>query len=216
MPRKLDNIIGKRFGRLVVLENLNIKKHNLILHKCQCDCGKIVNVFNGYLKTGHTTSCGCLAREVHSKHHLSSSRLYNIYCGMKRRCYVPNDDFYNHYGGRGIKICEDWLNKETGFKTFYDWAMANGYKDKMTIERIDVNGNYCPENCCWIPKGDQAKNTTRSVYITYNGETKSLSDWGRETNIPINTLCRRLKQYGNLEYVFYKGNLHRKIKRAFV
>ena len=140
------------------------------------------------------------------RHHLSKSRIYGILCSMKKRCYNKNCTAYKDYGNRGIRICDEWKND---FLTFYNWAIGHGYSDGLTIERIDVNGNYEPNNCKWIPKGEQNRNTTRNVYIEYNNKKQLISDWSRDLGIPSNTLCRRLKQYDNIEMVFYKGNLNR-------
>lgn len=209
VPRKVENIIGKRFDRLVVLENLGRKEHGTTVHRCLCDCGNVIEVPKGYLASRHQRSCGCLKKEITTKHNLCHTRIYQIFEDMKVRCYRPSFKYYKYYGGRGIKICEDWLNN---FKNFYDWAMNNGYDETLTIERIDVNKDYCPNNCKWIPKSEQTKNTTRTKTITYNGQTKIASDWSRETGIPENTLLRRLKQFNDLDVVFYKGNLHEIMK----
>lgn len=204
MPREVENIIGKRFGRLVVIENLGIKKHGSAIHRCLCDCGNVKEVPNSYLKSNHTTSCGCLVKEIHTTHNLCKTRIYKIYEKMKDRCYRKNFTFYNNYGGRGIKICNEWLND---FKLFYDWAIQNGYKDNLTIDRVDNNGNYEPSNCRWVDRKTQNSNTRRNKFITYNGETKTISDWGKQLKIPINTLSRRLKQNRPIDEIFYKGDL---------
>lgn len=204
MPRQVENIIGKRFGKLVVVENLSIKKGNNTIHLCQCDCGKMKKATNNSLQSGHTKSCGCLRKETKTKHNLCRTRLYNIFEGMKKRCYNKNFKFYKNYGARGIVICKDWLND---FISFYDWAVKNGYKENLTIDRIDVNGNYDPSNCRWISQKEQSKNTTKNKYFTYNGVTKIISDWAKEFDIPITTLLRRIKQNRPVEEIFYKGDL---------
>lgn len=204
MPRKVVNIIGQRFGRLVVLENTNQKAHGSTVHKCVCDCGNIILVPNSYLTGGHTKSCGCLSRETHTTHGKSDTRLYSIFSSMKRRCYLKTDLAYKDYGGRGITICDEWLDD---FSTFYDWALSHGYTDNLTIDRIDVNGNYEPMNCRWIERGEQPKNTRRNIVISYCGETHILSDWSRKMGIPMTTLSRRYKQFNDLEIVFYKGDV---------
>lgn len=206
MGRKLDNIIGQKFGRLTVIEALNIKKGDSIIHKCICDCGNIISIPKSYLMQGKYKSCGCLRRDIHKKHNLHNTRLYNIFYAIKKRCYNKNCDAYKDYGGRGIKICKEW---EEDFLNFYNWAINNGYSKDLTIERIDVNGDYCPNNCTWIPRKEQPKNTRKNIFVTYKNKTQLLSDWSRELKIPKNTLSRRLKQYNNLDIVFYKGNLHK-------
>ena len=115
---------------------------------------------------------------------------------MKDRCYRNSCSNYCDYGGRGIKICDEWLND---FSTFKEWALSNGYREGLTIERKDVNGDYCPENCCWIPKSEQAKNRRNSHFITYKGETKTLSDWSKELHIDRETVRLYEERFGSGE-----------------
>lgn len=128
-------------------------------------------------------------------HGLSKTRIYRIYQHMKDRCYRKTDKAYKHYGARGITICDEWLGKE-GVKNFYRWAMENGYSDNLSIERKDVNGNYCPENCCWIPLKKQMANRTNQNTIEYKGETHYLSEWAEILGIRQDTLWRRIFQFG--------------------
>lgn len=122
------------------------------------------------------------------KHGKKGTKLYNTWLHMKTRCYNKNYNRYDDYGGRGITICDEWIND---FKAFYDWSMSNGYKDNLTIDRIDVNGNYEPDNCRWADRKTQANNRRNNVYLTYNGKTKTISQWSRELNIPENTIRSR-------------------------
>lgn len=211
MPRKVENIIGRRFGRLLVVENLNINSHGSKLHRCICDCGKTKDVPISYLKSGHTKSCGCLVKEMHTTHSLSQSRLYNIHQGMLARCFRENHFAYRDYGGRGITVCDKWKNN---FMSFYEWALENGYCEDLTIDRIDVNGNYEPRNCRWVTKAEQSRNSRKNVYFTYNGITKTTSEWARELDIPITTLNRRIKQNRPLEEIVSKERLKRKYGKA--
>lgn len=206
MPRKPENLVGQRFGRLVVLEDTKIMvlKRTQTYQKCLCDCGNIVIVPKSYLKSEHTRSCGCWVKEMHTTHGLSQSRIYKVYSGMKKRCYDKNHKIYNRYGGRGITICDEWLND---FMAFYNWSMANGYQDNLTIDRIDNNKGYSPDNCRWVTMLEQAQNTSKNVNITYKGKTQTISAWSRETGIPQNTISRRFKLFDDLEIVFYKGDL---------
>jgi len=123
-----------------------------------------------------------------STHGKSRTRLYRIWCHMKDRCCCKDDIEFKSYGGRGIKICNEWLND---FQTFYDWAMANGYSKDLSIDRKENNGNYEPSNCRWATQLQQANNTRQNVLITYNGQTQTMSQWARESNINLGTLCRR-------------------------
>lgn len=176
-----NKLVGKRFGRLIVIENSGKQKElkgNDVIWKCKCDCGNTTYASTGNLKSGRVVSCGCYSREVHTKHGLNGTRINRIYLAAKRRCLSPSSDAYKHYGGRGIKMCDEWLG-ENGFINFYNWAMANGYKDDLTIERIDVNGDYCPENCRWVTMAEQMSNTTRSKRITIDGETHTVAQWCR-------------------------------------
>lgn len=189
---KLNIVEGQRFGRLTVIKRNGTDNFRLIMWQCKCDCGNIVNVRSSLLIKGYTQSCGCLQREATSRaktiHGQSKSRLYNIYNGMKARCYDKNDHCYKFYGAKGIKICDEWKND---FRLFYDWATKNGYDKNLTIERKDVYGNYCPENCSWITMSQQQFNKRNTVYITYNGKTLNMKEWEIETGIPRKTIHQR-------------------------
>ena len=206
MPRKPENLVGQRFGRLVVLEDTKIMVPNRTqtYQKCLCDCGNIVIVPKSYLKSEHTRSCGCWVKEMHTTHGLSQSRIYKVYSGMKKRCYDKNHKIYNRYGGRGITVCDEWAKD---FMNFYNWSMDNGYQDNLTIDRIDNNKGYSPDNCRWVTMLEQAQNTSKNVNITYKGKTQTISAWSRETGIPQNTISRRFRVFNNLDIVFYKGDL---------
>ena len=209
MPRKVENIIGKKFGKLLVLENLNVKSHGSTLHRCACECGNIKDIPISYLKSKHTTSCGCLVKEMHTIHNLSQSRLYNIYRGMLGRCFRENHQAYHNYGGRGITVCDDWKDS---FINFFNWAIKNGYQDNLTIDRIDNNGNYEPCNCHWVSKAEQTRNSRKNVYFTYNGITKTISEWARLLNIPLTTFRRRILENRTFEEIISKERLKKKRK----
>lgn len=133
------------------------------------------------------------------KHNMSNTRIYCIWDGMKQRCRNSKSKRYKDYGGRGIKICSEWLDKENGFINFYNWSMANGYKENLTIDRIDIDGNYEPLNCRWITNKEQQKNKRNNRYIVYNNENKTISEWAQIYNINTGTICSRLQSGWDIE-----------------
>lgn len=155
MPKKKD-LSGMRFGKLVSVREVGMK-NGAYVWECVCDCGNTAFVDVRHLSSGHTQSCGCNRREGTKKpaysHGLCRTRLYRIWGNMKTRCLNPRAYNYSYYGGKGIAICEEWLHS---FEAFYDWAMGNGYKDGLTIDRKDSNGDYCPSNCQWITQSQNA------------------------------------------------------------
>lgn len=153
---------------------------------CECECGGNILTQGRNLRKGLVSSCGCVkkenARKMNFKHGMSRDRIYEILCAMKSRCYCKNDENYKRYGERGIEICDEWRN-ENGFKNFYEWSIANGYQTNLTIDRIDVDGNYCPENCRWATPKQQMQNTRRNKYVNYEGKIYSISELSEKLNL---------------------------------
>lgn len=199
---KAIDLVGKRFGRLVVVEradNHSTNKHANAHWVCKCDCGNETVVDGHKLRRGHTKSCGCYHKDRLVTHGETNSRLYGIWKGLKWRCNSKSDRSYKYYGGRGIKVCDEW---EADFQAFYDWAMENGYRDDLSIDRIDNDGNYEPENCRWVSAKEQANNRRNNIIITRNGETHTLAEWAEILGIKYSTLQKRIQGNWNIERAF--------------
>lgn len=194
-----EDITGQVFGHLTVIKMAGSNQNGKTVCECRCDCGEQKAVLYSRLVSGQTKSCGS---DVHKcSHGKRNTRLYKVFIGMKGRCYNPKNEHYTDYGGRGIKICDEWLND---FDKFYQWAYANGYdetapKGQYTIERIDVNGSYCPENCRWATIKEQQYNKRDNVIDTYNGETMTATEFAEKYNIKKTTLWGRLKAGWKIE-----------------
>lgn len=193
---KMNDLTGQRFGRLVVVSpaGLDRTRKNMTF-LCKCDCGNEKIVSAPQLKSGCTKSCGCLKRELTSKrrttHGKRNTRLYRIWANIKDRTSNPNQNRYYCYGAKGVSICDEWKD----FQTFYDWAMSNGYSDELTIDRIDINGNYEPSNCRWATIVQQQNNTSRNHFLTYDGKTQTIAQWSEEYGIDAHKLRRRVVAY---------------------
>lgn len=192
---RFQDLTGQKFGRLTVIERAENKgKRTMWLCKCECGNVKVIPATN--LKREEARSCGCLSRELAkeraTKHGIKHKRLYNIWGGMKKRCYNEENEKYPIYGGRGIAVCEEWKDD---FQAFYDWAMANGYSDSLTIDRIDNDGDYSPSNCRWATNKEQQNNKRNNHCITYNGKTQTVAKWAEELGMKSSTLYQRLTQY---------------------
>ena len=201
MPQAID-LTNQRFGKLVALKKVPSKNHHTYW-LCQCDCGNQKIIDGCRLRRGDTKSCGCLSIEQAKinfqknfyTHRQSKTRLYRIWKGMKNRCYNERTPKYKDYGMRGIRIYEEWQN----FEPFYDWAMNNGYQDDLTIDRIDVNGNYEPNNCRWIKSSLQARNRRNNHLLLFNGKTRGISEWAEIYNLKPLTLLARINRGWSIE-----------------
>lgn len=189
----LINLIGKKYGRLTVI-SLNRRDDRRIYHwNCICDCGAHKIVRGWELRCGNTQSCGCFQLERVTKHgharlHKPETKEYKCWKNMKSRCLNPGAVGYKNYGGRGIKICDRWLNSYENF--FEDVGFAP--TDKHSIDRIETNGNYEPGNCRWATKKEQINNQRKSILIKLGDETKSLTEWCRQFNVKYSTAHSRI------------------------
>lgn len=196
--RNIEDLTGQKFGNLTVVERVGTDKIVNAFWVCKCDCGNITQpIITPALKNGFIKNCGhCVEKRV-KKHTAKLStehpRIYNVWHAMKVRCYNPNSKKYKCYGGRGIKVCNEWLNS---FEAFYKWAMSNGYAENLTIDRIDNDGNYEPSNCRWITNKEQQNNRSNNKIISYNGKTLNISQWAELKKIPASVLYCRIYKYG--------------------
>lgn len=184
-----NDIIGNRYGMITVVEYAGII-NNKSYYKCMCDCGKEHLASRQHLRFGDVKSCGC-NRYGHGRrtHGMTNSKIFKVWQGIKKRCTNKNDPCYQKYGAKGIEICPEW---EHDFMAFYNWAMENGYKEGLTIDRKDYRGNYCPENCRWVDLYEQANNKSNNIRITIDGVEKTLPQWCREYNVPYKKIYRYL------------------------
>jgi len=184
---------GDIFGRLKVEEFSHKNKWYKRFWKCRCECGSICIVIEKSLLKGETKSCGCLRKETRRDngrtHGLSGTKLYGVWRNMLTRCEYTRCKSYKDYGARGIKVCDEWHNPEG----FFQWAIGNGYREGLELDRINTNGGYCAENCRFIPRIDNAHNKRNNRFLTVNGETKTLAEWARETGCKYTTILTRLK-----------------------
>ena len=195
----LLDLTNQRFGRLVAIEPDGKNKYGRVVWKCKCDCGNYINVNSNSLSQNKTRSCGCLSNErrksgnIRRTHGGCGTRLYRIWKNMKKRCNNPNSpDYIKWYGSHNIKVCDEWNNS---FESFRDWAMSNGYNDNLSIDRIDVDGDYSPNNCRWSTNITQANNKHNVNRIEYNGESHTVTEWANIIGVNRQTLYYRLFVY---------------------
>ena len=198
---KGKDLRGKRFGKLVAVIPIGKNNSGHYVWKCDCDCGNITTVSSTDLLQGLTQSCGCIQHDmlinrnknILSKHHLTNHPLYSRWSGMRKRCFNQNSSDYSNYGARGISVCDEWNNTDNGFQNFYEWAINNGWSHNLTLDRIDCNGNYSPQNCRWVTNLQQQRNKRNTIKINYMGKEMSLRDICDENNISYNIVYQRLR-----------------------
>jgi len=197
---KFKDLTGKRFGRLTV-KNLDhkekVKNGSKIYWYCTCECGQSAIVRADHLTRNITNSCGCLEKEniknnVLPKHGQSNTKLYFVWNSMRQRCRNYKTINYKNYGEKGITYCKEWEE----FEPFYDWALKNGYREGLSIDRIDVNGNYEPSNCRWVTMKIQQNNRSNNRLIEWNGKQQTVSQWSDELGISYKTIESRINTYG--------------------
>lgn len=192
-PANFKDLTGQVFNRLTILERAENDKHGGAMWKCLCECGNITTIRGAHIKNGRIKSCGCLNKEIRATpkyftHGLSKSPEYTTWYSMKARCYNPKTRGFEHYGGRGISICKKWKNS---FISFYK-DMGQRPSAKHSIERINNEEGYSPENCCWATQQEQNNNMRRSHKITVRGQTKTMSEWAHSVGINKATLYSRI------------------------
>lgn len=185
----MDKNIGLKYGNLTIIEFCGKQKNRKNVYLCRCDCGREKKVRIDHLRSGAISSCGRCDKK-------SKSILYNVWNGMIDRCYKKETISYKNYGARGINICDDWKND---FFIFEKWALENGYKKGLSIERIDVNGNYCPKNCKFIPRFQQNRNKRNNRHFIVDGKDMILIEICEKYNINWSTMCNRLKRGWDIE-----------------
>lgn len=202
------DLTGMKFGRLTV-----IRHEGYGVWTCKCECGGESHTRTNALTAGITHSCGCLHKEIIRRnsrtHGKCKTRLYKIYQNMKSRCYNQNATKYNIYGGKGIRICNEWLND---FMCFYDWATLNGYSDNLSIDRIDSDGNYEPSNCRWVTLKVQNNNTSQNHIISYNGKSQTLAAWADELKLSYKVLSERIRRNWSIERAFNTPTQFKNVK----
>ena len=188
------NLIGEKFGYLEVVGRAPNTKDGKARWKCICKCGGTTIATSNDLISKHTQSCGCKKFESHNKRHgQTKTDIHNKWCSMRQRCYDTNHKCYLRYGAVGITVCDEW-NKS--FEAFRDWSYAHGYKEGLSIDRIDNTKGYSPENCRWVPWCEQSKNRRSNIMITYSEKTQPLKTWCDELNLNYHLIWQRMRKYG--------------------
>lgn len=203
-PNKQRNITGEKFWKLTAL-NFEYRDNNYRhFWKFRCDCGNEIIARKNAVISGNTTQCkkcsiNARARKI-STHGYARTRLYREWAGIIQRCENPKSTSYNRYGELGITVCDEWHK----FENFANWSINNGYSDDLTIDRIDIFGNYEPSNCRWVSNLEQANNKSTNTFIKINEETHTIAEWARIYGMKYHTLYDRIKK-GWMEHEYFKG-----------
>lgn len=188
---KFIDLTGQKFGKLVFIRKTPYYKSGHVLWECLCDCGNTKNVRGNDIRSGKIQSCGCLKKQMvidkNTSHGLSETREYEIWAGIKKRCYNPKFKQYKNYGGRGIKVCDKWH----GFKGFWE-DMQEGYSDNLTIDRINNNGDYEKSNCRWATMKQQMNNKRNNRLIKFNNTILTMTEWEEKLHLTPKTLNNRI------------------------
>lgn len=196
-----DDLIGKKFNKLTIIERCGSDNSYHKLYKCKCDCGNYAVLRGTNIIRGVTKTCGCLIIETNTKrltrHGKYGTRIYRIWNGIMTRC-SHSAKSHPRYSGRGIDVCDEW---RSDFVNFYNWAMKNGYNKELSIDRIDNNGNYEPTNCKWSTNKEQARNNSRNVMIKYKGMTKCINEWAEYFGITENSIRYRLRKKWSMDKI---------------
>lgn len=183
----LDSLIGKKFNMLTIISHKKKGKYNCNYFVCKCDCGKITEIKSNHILNDNQLSCGCV--RVKYEDSKIGTILYDTWNRMIHRCYNVDNHKYPRYGARGIVVCDEWKNN---YNAFYKWAINNGFKVGLSIDRVNNNGNYEPNNCRWATRKQQMNNTSRNRYITHNNETHTLAEWCEKLGLNYSTVSVRL------------------------
>lgn len=225
--KEVKDRTGERIGRLTIIkradDRFDSRGRTRAYWLCECECGTIKEIRGDSLNGNHTMSCGCFHKEQASValkeiranqavHGDSKERIHNIWYLMKYRCEDPTSPAYRNYGGRGVKLCDEWSDGVNGYFRFKEWALNNGYNENLTIDRINNDGDYSPENCRWADTYTQGNNKRNNIEIEYDGRVQTLSQWSREIGVPMKNLYNRIRVLGwDIERAFTQP--YRKLSR---
>lgn len=201
MIRNTD-LTGHKYHKLTVVGFNGKDNRHQSYWNCVCDCGGLLVVRGGNLVSGHTKSCGCW--KMRSDGDAKKLKLYGVWNTMKSRCNRPTSAAYKRYGGRGISICNEWKESYQAFKR---WALMAGYREGLSIDRINNNGSYCPENCRWITMSKQSENKRSNIWLTHNGQTHIISQWAKILSVPSGRLFHRYHRGFSVDIILSEKKL---------